>query len=491
MISDSFYDIFLYIDKHIEDKITLNEIADIGGYSDYHFCRLFARRVGISPIRYVTLRKLQYALYDLSQGQKILDVAMKYGFESQEGFSKSFKNAFGYLPSKYPFNKSSYVPAQVTTKKIQNILGGIILTSQPIKKECMNDLVLVTEQAKRQKQKLKIPAHSMAFSSLMASLKTFLGLPTRLELEPLKENPRFLWDWDYYFHLTVSSEGFGLYYDVPHDVLIGNYWDGEPLKDCFMAEGIKYHMIADEKIKSRDAELNSNTISSLVLNHLTNNLPAILIYNSNLLLLATGFNKTNSNIIAYPFSDGISNVGYTLQKNSRLYDVWTEDLLAVLLVDGLSVPYSRKDIIIKALHRGYEILTTSTEVKHACGSYGFGSRLYDNWISYLEDDRNYIKKKDSQRYVCPEDFDLAERRAFTAECLKDVEQYFTEGALSKAYEDFYNIHNNMWKIHNMVTGDNNGKLLEKDTRNQIIKILNECKELDNDAAMCIKSVLNI
>jgi len=53
----------------------------------------------MSVSAYITRRKLEYALYELSKGRKVIDVAFEYGFETHAGFTKAFKKCFGYPPS--------------------------------------------------------------------------------------------------------------------------------------------------------------------------------------------------------------------------------------------------------------------------------------------------------------------------------------------------------------------------------------------------------
>ncbi|MDR0287481.1 MAG: AraC family transcriptional regulator [Clostridiales bacterium] len=61
-----------YIDKRIKDNIQADELARAANYSVYHFCRIFMALTGTPVMNYVTRRKLEYALYDLSQGEKLL-----------------------------------------------------------------------------------------------------------------------------------------------------------------------------------------------------------------------------------------------------------------------------------------------------------------------------------------------------------------------------------------------------------------------------------
>ena len=90
------------IDTRITEKISLQELASLSGYSTFHLNRLFSRIMGITLKAYVVRRKLQYALRDLNCNEKIHRIADKYGFETHAGFTKAFKKYFGYPPSLYP-----------------------------------------------------------------------------------------------------------------------------------------------------------------------------------------------------------------------------------------------------------------------------------------------------------------------------------------------------------------------------------------------------
>jgi len=73
---------------------------------------------------YVTRRKLQYALYDLGRGEKILEVAVKYGFETHAGFTKAFKKNYGSSPSIYRIHATINHPARMDINELRNILSG-------------------------------------------------------------------------------------------------------------------------------------------------------------------------------------------------------------------------------------------------------------------------------------------------------------------------------------------------------------------------------
>ena len=89
---DDFTPLFRYIEAHIEDKLDLKELSNFMGYSPYYLSRKFMNDYGMPLTGYVRIRKLQYSINDLLAGMKVIDVAMKYSFESHEGFTRSFNS---------------------------------------------------------------------------------------------------------------------------------------------------------------------------------------------------------------------------------------------------------------------------------------------------------------------------------------------------------------------------------------------------------------
>ena len=112
------------IDRRIKEPIRAEDLARAANYSTYHFCRLFAAVTGTPVMGYVTRRKLEHALYDLSRGKRILDVAMDYGFETHAGFTKAFKKCFGYPPS-LCLRIPARPPERPTIGSVQSERGGM------------------------------------------------------------------------------------------------------------------------------------------------------------------------------------------------------------------------------------------------------------------------------------------------------------------------------------------------------------------------------
>jgi len=88
-----------YIEGYIQDKLELEDLADIANYSPWHFHRLFTSFVGYGVSDYIRRRRFSEAARELVfTSIPIRQIAMKYQFESQEAFTRSFKNQTGITP---------------------------------------------------------------------------------------------------------------------------------------------------------------------------------------------------------------------------------------------------------------------------------------------------------------------------------------------------------------------------------------------------------
>lgn len=93
-------DVMNYIDDNLENEISHDRIAEIACCSIYNFQRLFSYVAQTSLSEYIRNRKLTLAAFDVIKGdEKIIDVALKYGYDSQDAFSRAFRNFHGVLPS--------------------------------------------------------------------------------------------------------------------------------------------------------------------------------------------------------------------------------------------------------------------------------------------------------------------------------------------------------------------------------------------------------
>lgn len=101
-----FNKVFDYIDKHLDEELTLERLSQVACFSKYHFHRQFSAYTGIAVLKYVQLVRLKRASYRLvfNQQEKITNIALDARFENPESFSHAFKNTFGQTPSEFRDN---------------------------------------------------------------------------------------------------------------------------------------------------------------------------------------------------------------------------------------------------------------------------------------------------------------------------------------------------------------------------------------------------
>lgn len=90
-----------YIENHLTADVSMEDIAEVSGFSMYHFCHVFSSLMGLPVKAFVTKRRLHHAIYRISRGEKAIDVALAYGFDTYAGFYKAFKAEFGCSISTY------------------------------------------------------------------------------------------------------------------------------------------------------------------------------------------------------------------------------------------------------------------------------------------------------------------------------------------------------------------------------------------------------
>jgi AraC family transcriptional regulator len=89
-----------YIEAHLTEEIDYDQLAKISFSSTYHFQRVFSILCGYSLGCYIRSRRLSLAGMELAAGKsKVIDVALKYGYDSPDSFTKAFVRFHGITPS--------------------------------------------------------------------------------------------------------------------------------------------------------------------------------------------------------------------------------------------------------------------------------------------------------------------------------------------------------------------------------------------------------
>jgi len=89
-----------YIEAHIDDDLALADVSGVTAYSPYHFGRLFYYIADMPLSEYIRRRKLSLAAEKLQSGDvKVIDLALMYGYDSADSFTRAFVKQHGVTPS--------------------------------------------------------------------------------------------------------------------------------------------------------------------------------------------------------------------------------------------------------------------------------------------------------------------------------------------------------------------------------------------------------
>ena len=116
-----FNDTVNYIETVLDGEIDEKKISSLSGYSYPMFSRLFSMLTEITLSEYIRSRRLTEAAIDLRDtDEKIIDIAMKYGYESPDAFGAAFKKFHGFTPSEVkegkPFKLVSKIQLALSVK---------------------------------------------------------------------------------------------------------------------------------------------------------------------------------------------------------------------------------------------------------------------------------------------------------------------------------------------------------------------------------------
>ena len=88
-----------YIEENLTGEIDVHDVAARAYVSAYHFQRVFSATFGMPLGEYVRCRRLTLAAQELAQGTKVIDMAVKYGYDSPDSFARAFRRFHDVLPS--------------------------------------------------------------------------------------------------------------------------------------------------------------------------------------------------------------------------------------------------------------------------------------------------------------------------------------------------------------------------------------------------------
>lgn len=88
-----------YLEENLDGEIRMEELGRLAGCSVYHFQRMFSYMADVPLSEYIRRRRMARAAADLQNGERVLDVALRYGYDSPTAFNRAFQVLHGIAPS--------------------------------------------------------------------------------------------------------------------------------------------------------------------------------------------------------------------------------------------------------------------------------------------------------------------------------------------------------------------------------------------------------
>lgn len=121
-----------YIEENLTGALDVQDVAARAYISTFHFQRIFSSLCGLSLGEYIRHRRLTQAAQELLGGMKVIDVAVKYGYDSPDSFTRAFRRFHGVLPSQagqLGVTLVSFAPMKINLKE-----GGTIMEYKIVEK---------------------------------------------------------------------------------------------------------------------------------------------------------------------------------------------------------------------------------------------------------------------------------------------------------------------------------------------------------------------
>jgi AraC family transcriptional regulator len=169
-----------YIEANLDGEIDYQRVAQLACCSEYHFRRMFSFLSGMSLGEYIRVRRLSQAAMEVRNSSiKVIDLALKYGYDSPDAFSRAFQALHGLTPTEA--RREGAVLKAVPAMTFQLIIsGGNEMDYRIIEKEAFNIVGL--------KQRIALQYHGVnpEIAAMWASLTEddILTLKAMSSMEP-------------------------------------------------------------------------------------------------------------------------------------------------------------------------------------------------------------------------------------------------------------------------------------------------------------------
>ena len=209
-----------YIEENLQTEITAAELAEMAGFSLFHYYRLFQQGTGMPAMQYILRRRLLHGVYAMKQGSSKVDAALLYGFDTYAGFYKAFCREFGNTPSEFLKSCRAKRPYRIDITKEEHMTithkkAAQILKYWNLDSETITDIYYEGTGNKNDNACYVGEEFVLKYTANLGKLKKHIEVSKALESigllsavpVPTTDGAEYIQDGDIYFYLTRRLPG--------------------------------------------------------------------------------------------------------------------------------------------------------------------------------------------------------------------------------------------------------------------------------------------
>ena len=209
-----------YIEDHLQTDITAAELAEMAGFSLFHYYRLFQQATGLPVMQYILRRRLLHGVYAMKQGSSKIDAALAYGFDTYAGFYKAFCREFGSTPSDFLEASRARRPYRIDITKEEHMTithkkAAQILQNWNMGDETITDIYYEVTGNKNDNACYVGDGYVLKYTANLGKLKKHIEVSTALESIGLLaavpvttiDGAQYVQEGEVYFYLTRRLPG--------------------------------------------------------------------------------------------------------------------------------------------------------------------------------------------------------------------------------------------------------------------------------------------
>ncbi len=209
-----------YIEENLQTEITATELAEMAGFSLFHYYRLFQQATGMPVMQYILRRRLLHGVYAMKQGSSKTDAALRFGFDTYAGFYKAFCRELGSTPSEFLKSCRAKRPWRVDITREEHMIvthkkAARILTHWDLDSEIITDIYYEGTGNKNESACYVGDQFVLKYTANLGKLKNHIAVSKAIESIGLlsavpvltTDGQEYIQDGELYFYLTRLLPG--------------------------------------------------------------------------------------------------------------------------------------------------------------------------------------------------------------------------------------------------------------------------------------------